>query len=108
MNQTRATSEKAGNVGSNASENVKFKQLQDQIEIAEEELALLRKNKGNQLNAQNQSRQCKYPHPLFLTSSFILEIQNRMVEEKNKLKFMHEAVREKQAELANVILYSKI
>ena len=32
-------------------EAAKFKRLQDQIEIAEEELALLRKNKGDQLYA---------------------------------------------------------
>ena len=40
-------------------EAARFKKLQDQIEIAEEELGILRKNKGDQLFAQNVSRQRK-------------------------------------------------
>ena len=39
---------------------------------------------------------------------YVTEIQNRMREEKNKLRYMHELVREKQAELSGVIQYSKI
>jgi len=38
-------------------ETNKFKKLQEQIEVAEEELAELRKNKGDQLVAQNLTRQ---------------------------------------------------
>jgi hypothetical protein len=41
-------------------EAAKFNKLHSQIEIAEEELAILRKNKGDQLYAQNISRQRKY------------------------------------------------
>jgi len=38
--------------GSPISESTKLKLLQDKIEIAEEELALIKKNKGDRLTAQ--------------------------------------------------------
>ena len=61
-----------------------FKQLQDSIEIAEEEIRILRENRGNQLHTHNISRNV---------------IQQRMREEKNKLKQMNQLVREKQNDL---------
>ena len=50
----------AGSPSGGGGEAAKVKRLQDQIEIAEEELAILRKARGEQLLAQNVSRQCKY------------------------------------------------
>ena len=54
---------------------------------------MLRKNKGDQLYAQNISRQ---------------QITSRMAEEKNKLKYMQTLVREKQNDLSNALSFSKI
>ena len=70
-----------------------FKQLQDSIEIAEEEIRILRENRGNQLHTHNISRNV---------------IQQRMREEKNKLKQMNQLVREKQNDLTQVLSFSKI
>jgi len=42
--------------GSPNSESAKFRLLQEQIELAEEELALLKKQKGDALQSHNISR----------------------------------------------------
>ena len=41
-------------------------------------------------------------------TSFLLEIQSRMKDEKNKLKYMQTLVREKQSELSAALQYSKV
>lgn len=74
-------------------EQGKFKLLQEQIEVVEEELAQLRKNRGEQLFAQDLTRK---------------QIQKRMAEEKNKLKYLQESVKSKQLDLSQALQYSKV
>jgi len=57
--------------GNTIAEAAKFKKLQDQIEIAEEELALLRKTRGEQLLAQNITRQCKCTFNFEILNPFV-------------------------------------
>ena len=62
--------------------------LQEQIEVAEEELRLLRKQRGDQLMIQDQTRK---------------QIQSRISKEKSKLKNLQDAVKNKKEDLAQAL-----
>ena len=79
--------------GSPPTEQGKYKKLQDQIEIAEEELTLLRRNRGDQLQAHGESRRL---------------IQSQMVKEKNRLKYLSESVKNKREDLGQALQDSKV